>query len=207
MQRVAANSNAADGVMARLDGMSVFSSGAFYVLNGGCTALANSTTETSLFTGETPVTTGQPPNQSTYGSTRYIGPAQFNQGSMFNMDLYGTIANTSTPNLTLRIGFVDSASTFNVLATTGVVAMSNISGTCLLHINGGFNIISGGSSGSVNAFIGCEYGPTLISIFSPVTATSIDLTKIYKIDVLATWGTASVSNTMVLKYGAIELIG
>ena len=207
MQRMSSSASSTDGVMNHLDGMNVFSNGAFYVLNGGPSAYASSTTETSLFTGETPVTIGQPPNQSTYGSTRYMGPSMFNQGSMFGIDLFGTIANMSTPNLTLRLGFVDTSNTFNVLATTGAVAMSNISGTCLLHVSGGFNIIAGGSGGSVNAFIGCEYGPTLISIFSPLTATSIDLTKIYKLDILATWGTSSASNTMVLKYGAIELIG
>ena len=207
MQRFSASASSTDGVMNHLDGMNVFGSGAFYILNGGPSAYVSSTTETSLFTGETPVTIGQPPNQSTYGSTRYFGPSILNQGSMFNIDLFGTIGNTGTPNVTFRLGFVDTSNTFNVLATTGVVATSAITGTALMHIYGGINVVSVGSAGSVNAFIGIEYAPTLISIFSPLTTTSIDLTKIYKLDILATWGTSNSSNTMVLKYGAIELVG
>lgn len=208
MQRSASGANSTEGVLVSLDNMDVFASGAFYILGSPCTAYANSTTETSLFVGEAPIYVGQPPSQSAYGSTRTLGPNQFNQGSKFNLDFYGTIANTGTPNLTLRFGFADVVTgTFNVLATTGAVAMTTTSGTVYYHVHGGFSIVKTGSAGSVAALIGCEYLATAIGIFSPVTTTTIDLTKYYKLDILATWSAASASNTQVLSFGAFELIG
>jgi hypothetical protein len=208
MQKSGSNANSTEGVMLGLDGMDVFANGAFYVLGTPCTAIANSTTETSFFVGESPVTIGQPPNQSAFGSTRYMGPAQLNQGSLFKTDFWGTIANTGTPNLTIRFGLTNVATgTFNVLATTGAVAMTTTSGTVFFHVRGCFSIKAVGASGSIAAAIGCEYLATATTIMSPLTTTTIDLTQQYKLDILGTWSAASASNTMVLSCGSFELIG
>ena len=219
MWKPAASPQSSDGRMIRFsEGNPVFTSGAFYILDGAAGTVSPST-ETSIFVGDTSTSTpivvfaANPPLNNP-GSTRYLGGATAQTGSMltlgtnFNFNFYGLATFGSTPNLTVRFGLNGGSSfgTFNVLATTGAIATSNAT-TQFANIFGGMNVVKTGTSGSIAAHVGCTYGvagvPT--SIVSPVTVTTIDTTQPYQLDILAT--ISGGSSTLAMYYGAFEVIG
>jgi hypothetical protein len=127
---------------------------------------------------------------------------------MFNFDFYGSIKTNGTPNIQFRLGLVNSAGTFTALADTTATAMTSEASAVYLHVAGGFSIASVGTAGSTNAWIGCEYAPTLISVFSPVaTTTALDLTQPYTLDIRGKWSAADAANIIQISYGAMEIIG
>ena len=198
-----------------VNGNSLFLNGAFYILKSATTSYTNSSTETSMFLGDTSTTTpivvyaGNPGASIMYpGSTRVLPPGALADGTMFNFDFYGSIVNTGTPNFQVRLGLVDSAGTFNAIADTTATAMTSEGTACLLHICGGFNVQKYGTAGVLNGWAGYEYAPTLIPVFSPLlNTTAFDTTKQYTIDVRWTFSAASASNIAIINYGAIEVIG
>jgi hypothetical protein len=216
MWRTSASPQASEGGMIRpAYGMPVFLDGAFYVLYGTPTAVGTTATETSIFTGDTSITTplvvtaGNNPYPSNPGSTRAIPPSALNTlGTMFSFDFYGSVKTNGTPNLTFRLGLVDSAGTFNAIADTTAVAMTSEATACYLHVGGGWSIAKVGSAGSINAYIGYDYAPTGITVNSPVLATtSFDLTKAYTLDIRATWSASDASNVVTINWGKIALEG
>lgn len=211
-----AQPNATEGKMIRTPtGNAVFLNGAFYVLKAPCTAVANTVTETSLFTGDNSTTTpiivqmGSAPFYQYPGSTRILPPGSLTEGSMFNMDFYGSIANTGTPNLQLRLSLTNAAGTVAAIADSTAVAMTTTSGTVFFHVMAGFNVQAASkTAGIINGWCGYEYLAVGTQSVAPVLkTTAFDTTAQYTIDLLATWGTASASNTCVINYGAIEIIG
>lgn len=216
MWKPGASPASSEGAMIRPSvGMPLFISGAFYVLYGAPTNVTNSNTETSIFGGDTSITSpivvwgGVNPYPQNPGSTRAIPATALNtQGTMFNGDFYGTVKTNGTPNLQVRLGLVNSAGTFTSIADTTATALSSEATACYFHISCGWSIYKAGSAGSINAFVGYEYAPTNICVFSTYTNTaSIDLTQPYTIDLRATWSAADTSNTVTIGHGAFEVIG
>lgn len=197
-----------EGKMLRtVNGNSLFYNGAFYVLGSPATAYTNSAAETSLFVGEAPVYLGSPPQTVYPGSTRVLPSGALTAGSMFGFDFYAQFANTAAPTLRLRLGLVNSAGTFVPIADTTAIATTTETGTVWSHLIGGFSVTSIGTAGSTTGYVGIEYGPAALFIVSPLAVTSIDTTQQYSLDIRATWGAASASNSLRLAYGAIKLIG
>lgn len=197
-----------EGKMLRtVNGNSLFYSGAFYILGSPATAYTNSVTETSLFVGESPVYLGSPPQTAYPGSTRVLPAGALTTGSVFKFDFYSQFANTAAPTIRLRLGLVNSTGTFTPIADTTAIATTTETGTVWSHIMAGFDVASVGKLGSTAGFIGLEYGPTMNSIISPLAITSIDTTQQYTLDIRATWGVASTSNSLQLAYGTIKLEG
>ena len=216
MWRPAASPQSSEGGMVKPSfGMPVFFSGAFYILYGPATTINTSTTETSIFGGDTSITTpiivsaGVNPYPQNPGSSRAIPPVALNtQGTMFNGDFFGTIKTNGTPNIQFRLGLVNSAGTFTSLADTTAQAMTSEATACYLHVATGFSILKVGTSGSIQAYIGIEYAPTNISLFSTyTTTTALDLTQPYTLDIRATWGTSDAANIVAINHGAFEVIG
>jgi hypothetical protein len=216
MWRPSASPMASEGGMLRPSfGMPTFFNGAFYVLYGAPTNITNSNTETSIFGGDTSITSpivvtaGVNPYPANPGSTRAIPPSALNTlGSMFNGDFFGTLKTNGTPSLQVRLGLVNSAGTFTSIADTTSTALTAEGTACFLHINCGWSIYKTGTTGSINAWVGYEYAPTSISVYSTYTNTaSIDLTQPYTLDIRATWSAADTSNTITIGHGAFELIG
>jgi hypothetical protein len=216
MWRTGSAVQSSDGGMNKpSNGMPTFYHGSFYVLYGTPTAIGTTAAETSIFTGDTSITSpivvqaGVNPYPSNPGSSRKITPDALNTlGTMYNLDFYGSIVTNGTPNITFQLGLVDSAGTFKALATTGATALASQASATYLHIKGGLSVAKVGSAGTTNAFVGIEYAPTAVSIFSTVTnTTSVDLTKPYTLDVRVTWGTSDAANIVTVNYGAFEVIG
>jgi hypothetical protein len=197
------------------NGMPVFFSGAFYLLYGPTTSINTTTTETSIFGGDTSITTpiivtaGNNPYPTNPGSSRAIPANALNtQGTMFNGDFYGTIKTNGTPNIQFRLGLVNSAGTFTALADTTAQAMTSEASSVYLHVSTGFSVLKTGSTGSIQGYIGIEYAPTNICLFSAyTTTTSLDLTQNYTLDIRATWGTSDANNIVQINHGAFEIIG
>ena len=206
----------------------LFNRGAFYIQQAAGPTLASSTTETSLLTGTTGNTLASP-TSGTYmtfgvpgtgnadypGSTLVLtGQTGFSngllkQGTMIAWRFFGTIANTSTPNLTIKVGLVNQTTgAFTALAATAATAMSNVS-TCLWELTGSLMVVAdSATAGEIYAACKFAYGVTGTAIVSPLGDTSsFDTTQSYALDIRATWGTSSASNTMTLNYGMFELVG
>ena len=211
-----------------IQGPFLFYNGAFCIQDSPAFTLTNSTTETSLLTGATGTTIAQPAtgvltNLGVQGMGQYpasslilpgnlqggISTGCLQTGTLFYFNFVGIIANTGTPTLRLRLGFVNQTTgVFSAIADTTAIAMSTVTGTGLLQVSGQFMPIINAVAGEVDGFVQVEYGPTNITIASPYGAlSSFDTTQTYALDLRATWGAASASNTMTLKFGTFELVG
>jgi hypothetical protein len=71
----------------------------------------------------------------------------------------------------------------------------------------------GGSSGTLRTVIGYAQGTTaaastlIFKAAAPQDVSSLDLTQPYTIDIRATFGAASASNTLTIQSGWISLVG
>lgn len=153
--------------------------------------VANTTTETTLL-------------GSGIGSTTL--PANFLvPGKTIRVTVVGKIASTLTPTFRIRL----KLGTF-ILVDTTATALSVITGTNLFTFTAVFtNRItgvggSGTSQGSFQYFTAATVGANL----APVNTGSIgyDTTIAETIDVMATWGTASSSNTITATNAVIEVL-
>ena len=209
--------SATEGKMIRSPtGNSLFLNGAFYVLNSPSGSYNTSTTETSLFTNDSSVTTpitvqlGQPPYTAYPGSTRVLPPGSLAGGTMFNFDFYGNLKTNGTPSLRLRLGLIGPypLTTFTAIADTTSTALTSEGTLCFFHCQGGFNVQTQAVAGVLNGWIAYEYAPTLIAVCSPVlNTTAFDCTQTYTIDIRATYSSSDANNIVQLSYGAIEIIG
>src|SRR5512144_2304049 len=107
----------------------------------------------------------------------------------------GIIANTGTPNLTLTFKLGTTA-----IITTGVQATATITGTLPFEFSGTFFTVTTGATGTLlghGAFRYYTTAPVAVT-WSAYTAAAVtvDLTGTLAVDVTATWGTQSSSNTM-----------
>jgi len=177
------------------------------------TALANSTTETSLFTltSLAPQITGSQPLAAVATTGTLIGlpPNFLSLGTGFKGQLYGTIANTGTPNIRVRVVLRNSAGTVTyTLADTTATAMSTITGTTELFVD--FDAVTSavGTSGAIIGRIAVTYGTSAtanVTIKAATASVTVDTTQQYSLDVLATWGAASASNTLNVLIGTVGI--
>lgn len=193
--------NSTDQIFRRsTQGISIEQIGPFYVQYSPTTAIANSTTETSLFNNSSTTTVSGGPMALDQVSSLILPANSLATGTIIRGYLRGIIANTGTPSLTTRAGFINSASTFTALATTGAVAMTTVS-TSDYEVGFEFQVRSVGTSGVVFATVYHRYGSTLVSAAS-VTNT-VDTTQQFTIDVRTTWSAASASNTQTIYYATV----
>lgn len=173
---------------------------------GTSTAIASTAVETSIFN-----TSKISPGVSGYvyvtPSTLWTSPANYlNIGMGITGNFVGSIANTGTPTLRVRVvmrTYGTNAIAYTV-ADTGAVAMTTISASDF-QIDFSSSVAAiGATTGSILGRVGFRYAATIVT--TPFTTTTIDTTLPYLWDVLLTWGASSASNTMTLAYGQIGLI-
>jgi len=175
------------------------------------TALANSTTETSLFTltSIAPQLVGNMAQAAVASSIAIPSiPSGFLAlGTGFSGNLYGTIATTGTPTLRVRVVLKNSAGTVvYTLADSTATSLSAITGTTELVVNFDAVCSATGTSGAMIGRIAVTYGTSATAntvIKAVATSVTVDTTQAYSLDVLATWGTASASNTLNTLIGTI----
>ena len=171
------------------------------------TALANTTTATSVSpatgAGYTPANFWLP----TYGISKSL-----------LVKAFGVLSTTSTPNLTLGISGNTTQGTYNssgILATTGAVAQASSVTNVPWELDVLISNVTTGSSGTFLAG-GCVKvytASTTIqtmrissSASNPNTAATLSTQSAYYIELFATWGSASSSNTLtVYDYAVIGL--
>jgi hypothetical protein len=175
------------------------------------TALANSTTETSLFTisALAPSIVGNPSAPAPTILPAIPGNFLF-LGTWFRVKIYGTIATTGTPTLRIRAVLKNTAGTVAyTLSDSTATTLGAITGTTELLTEVDIVTSSLGTSGSLTARSAVTYGTTSVLntvIKAAAAAVTVDTTQQYTLDVLATWGTASSSNTLNTLLASVEIL-
>jgi hypothetical protein len=170
---------------------------------GACTAVANSTTETSLFTGAAGVV----------GSLT-IPAGTLVAGNLLRINIYGAWGYTATPALALRVKL---GGTTILQTTSSMTPNSGTGASFAAYTPITLNVLTTGSSGTIGGFAQLSF-VTTTTVFAPIlvvgangaggagSSVTIDTTGSLALDVTAQWNAASASNTMTLLYAALELV-
>jgi len=181
-------------------GLSLFIGGDVYQQYGATTAIASTTTETSILK---PTAQASLQQNITPTAIPNLPANSLTLGSVLSGSFRGTIANTGTPNLTIRVVLKNSAgSVVYALATTGATAMSTVS-TSDFEVKFESVPAAVGTSGSVVSWLAVRYATTTIYVYP--AAVTVDTTQAYSVDVLLTWGASSASNTCTVFNGQIGI--
>jgi hypothetical protein len=195
---------ATDSVIEKtLNGFNMSLQGDIFQMYGAATAIATSTTETSLLnitaTGQAQGFSGNPYLGLT---TLPVIPANsLALGTLIRGKVVGTIANTSTPNAQVRVVLKNSAgAVVYALADSTAVAMTNVS-TSDFEVNFDCMVKTLGTSGSIYSRVNYRYATT--TVYTAGAAVTVDTTAQYYLDVMFTWGTSSSSNTVTAQWAVI----
>jgi len=161
------------------------------------TAVANTTTETSLFTGAT----------ASAGSTRIIEAGLARAGTMFRLRFYLLFSTTGTPTIQFRLKLgsttVCDSTAFN--APTGVASgLAYLDVFIFVNAIGSSGLVRGQMEGRIHSGLGGAVTPVFFS--GPAGEPTIDFTINETIDLTVQWGTASASNSAQLLSALIHRI-
>lgn len=220
-----------DHMIQTSNGLNLFWGGATYIQYGASTAIASSTTETSLFNNSVSTTAGytfgknlgSPSDASSLVLPGVVngvasGLSAWVAGTTYTVRIYGSIGNTSTPTMRIRTVLKNSAGTIvYTIADSTALTMASITGTCdfeyecdFVATATGYNTAGSLTLGTVNARALFDYGTsTTARSFqnTPWASTSIDTTQTYTLDCLATWGSSSASNTITTQMAIVRVEG
>ena len=186
--------------------------GTKYMQYGPTAALASSVTETSLFNNTSTTAFGSLVFGATELTNGWNLPNLAGAGSMIRLKMGGIIANTSTPDLTIKLTMTNAAGTATTLSTTSNLATVAITGTGNWTIEA--MIIVSAYSATVGQFLThgqFTYTQTTLlttGLKLPYTATaaSLDTTSQFTLGATATWGTNSASNTLTAQWATVEVM-
>jgi len=192
------------------EGPALFANGAFYVQYGASSALAASTTETSILSNTSSTTVGfytQGSAAAYPASTLGIQQGLLSLGTNFMATVTGIISNTSTPTLRLRWVLRNSAGTVVYsLVDTGAVTTTSTLSSSFLQFQAQWCVTATGTSGSVLGW-GTVLQKAAVNNTVAPTSVAVDTTQVYTLDCLATWGTSSASNTLTAQNVFAEVTG
>ena len=167
------------------------------------TAINTTVVETSLYTiaGFVPSMSG---GVYTTPSTLVTIPQNFlSIGMLYRGMIVGTIANTGTPTLRVRVVLRNTAGTIAyTLSDSTAVAMTTISASDF-QVDYDFMVAASGVTGSLVGRIRYRYASTTVTTVP--AAVTVDTTQQYTVDTLLTWGTSSASNTATVLWSFLEL--
>lgn len=163
------------------------------------TAYASSTTATAV----------SPASGAGYVPANFFLPT-YGQSKSLLVKAYGVFGTTATPNLTVGVTFNTTQGTYNssaIAATTGVVAQVASGTNMPFELEVLITCVATGASGTFLAdgfFKG--YDTTAAqhafrcssSSANPNTAATISTQSAYYVEMFATWGTSSASNTLTV---------
>jgi hypothetical protein len=165
------------------------------------TAIANTTTLTSIFTG------------ATIGGSLTIPANTLQVGSMLRFELFGTFSATASVVFTAKILLGGSVILTGAQALTAATFTGNLwhsypaAGPGLqVQVIGSSGKIIGGQLFALTGDANCTTNSTGASNAAP-TQVTINTTVSLAIDIQFQWGTASTSNTIQLLGGAVYLDG
>ena len=206
-----------------MQGISLFSAGCFYIQYGAGSAIANTTTATSVFSN-TPGKVSDLSGSSILGSgglnyarsSLYFPANSLTLGTIIRGRMVGSIKNnSSTPNLTFDVGLAPvSSGTYTAIATTGAKAMVSTGTEVFGEFEFELVVTAIGASGvaTMNGLIEwcvtSSAGVPLRFVSDPnQTFSNFDTTIANNLDAKITWGTAHANNSFTPKYGFVEIIG
>lgn len=182
-----------------------------YIQYAPSTAIANSTTETSLINNSATTAFGTLAFGATGLTNDWNLPNLAGAGALYRLKMGGIITNTATPNLTIRLTATNAAGTVSTLSTTGALATVAITGTgnWLLEATIAVTAYSAtvGSFATMGRF---DYGQTTLlttGLNLPWTSVgTLDTTSYFILDAKATWGAASASNSITTEFVTLEML-
>lgn len=189
-------------------GAPLFLQGKLFEAVASTAALVSSTTETSLF--NTAGAMGQLMLPPRFLETGVDGNTELPTGTgrSIRIRLVGRITNTGTPTLRIRalIGT-------QVIFDSTAVAMATITGTSVfeLDIYATIRVIGSGTTGKIES--SGKYSYQAAALGAPSEArvapaqANIDTTIAGLLDVLATWGASSASNSLIIDQAYVEVLG
>ena len=192
-------------------GAPILISGSQYLQYGPSTAIANSTTETSLFAGAGAVSFGTLTFPATGLTNDWNLPNVAGAGAIYRLKMGGITTSTLTPNLTIRLTFTNNAGTVSTLSTTGALALVAITGTANWFLEAMICVTAYSATvGSVLTSGRFDYGQTTLLTTGlnvpSTTLSTIDTTNPFTLDVKATWSAASASNSITTQFATLEAL-
>lgn len=167
-----------------------------YLDSNSSTTVANTTTETALL------------GAAEDSSTKTIEAGLARVGRTFRLVFRGTIANTGTPTLTLRLKL---GSTTLQTYTGGMVAIGTTS-TWRLELHATIAAIGAGGSITIHpgtfeyaAVIGAAVSNQWLGLTGSATV-AVDFSAAQTWELTVQWGTASASNTITYMFGNIDIL-
>jgi hypothetical protein len=163
-----------------------------YTATTSGTAVTNTTTETSLFTGAT----------ASAGSTLTIEAGSSRAGALYRMRLYLVLQTTGTPTIRFRLKLGGTM----VADSTAITTPNNSNGLAFLDLFIPVNTI--GATGAVLAQMEGRLTVATSGAFTPVFfagaagSITIDFTANQAIDVTAQWSAAAAGNVVQLLTGS-----
>jgi hypothetical protein len=146
---------------------------------------------------------------NTYDPSGVVG-AVAGPGTKMMIRVVGTMTNTVTPTLRLRLGLTNSAGTTTYVADTTALTTATITGTSRFVAEFEVLCVTYSATGSVLGGGFYEYHPTTTTLnkfYAPqLTSSSFDTTTSYTVGLFATWGTANASNALVIQDASIVLL-
>lgn len=164
-----------------------------YSITSLATAVANTTTETSLLTGASVAAE----------STRTVEAGMTAAGAIYRVRIEGAYQTTGTPTIQFRIKF----GTTTVSDSTAFATPNNSNGSFVIDTL--LFVYSVGGAGSVRAEMIGALSPTLsgavtLTNFRGNNLTGVDFTASQTLEVTVQWGTASASNSIQTVGASIE---
>ena len=195
-----------------ISGINFFCDGPVWVQYGDGTAVANSTTQTSVVTNSTSATANFLAQIPTAISSTTIPGNGMAPASLWQSRLFGQYSTTSTPTLTVAVGFVNAAGTFTAVASTAAITMpsSVTSMDWELETYTAIRAVASGSTNNTVTKVAFRYrsaAATELSYVVVPTLATVDFTQNQTFDVRVTWGTASASNTIIANMGVFKVVG
>lgn len=163
----------------------------------------------SAYASSTTATAVSPAGGAGYCPANFFLPSYGQAKSLF-VKAYGVLSTTSTPNLTVGVTANTTEGTYNssaILATTGVVAQASSVTNVAWDLEVLITCVTTGASGTflADGRINIQTATTAVqgircssSSANPNTAVTVSTQSAYYIEMFATWGTNSASNTLTV---------
>ena len=186
-------------------------SGVQFVQYAPSTAIASSTTETSLLNTASTASFGAPSWAATGLTNNWNLPNLAGAGAVYRFKAGGIMTNTATPNLTIRLTVTNAAGTVSTLSTTGALATVAITGTANWLLEAMIIVTAyNATTGSFLTMGRFDYGQTTLLTtglnLPSTTLGSLDTTSYFALDAKATWGTNSASNSITTQWATLEAL-
>jgi len=186
------------------NGINYFPRGSFYLQTAASASYNTSVVETSLLKASAQAQ-GISGNIFVPSTALPVLPANWAAlGTLITGRLAGTIANTGTPAIRVRVVLKNSAGTvIYTLADSASLAMTSTTAVdWVINFESMVRVV--GASGQFGSRIDHRYATTVVpTAYANVT---VDTTVAYSLDVLATWDASSASNIALIQWANFEVI-